>query len=212
MLRSMTGFGSGSATVGSESIVVELKSVNHKFCEVKVRTPRELAHLEAVIQKVVKERLARGAIDVVVKRSLRTSAGVVPTVDLGLAKEYRRVFADLAKTLALPDETTVRDIAMQPSVIRLEEPPTNPDDANQAAEAALTHALDHLIVMRSKEGDALKVDLTTRLDLVRSTVAEVKLLVPASVEDYRARLHERIAELSRGVPPSSPSAPTWQKR
>ncbi len=200
MLRSMTGFGSGTATVGTESISIELKSVNHKFCDVKTRTPRELSHLEPLIQKVVKDRLARGAIDVVVKRALRTSAGVVPAVDLGLAKEYRRVFAELAKALGLPDETTVRDIALQPSVIRLEEPPTQPDDANKATEAALEIAIEQLLAMREKEGEALKVDLTTRLELVRTTIAEVKRLAPASVEGYRARLHERTVELSHGVP------------
>jgi uncharacterized protein (TIGR00255 family) len=195
----MTGFGSGTSTVGTESITVELRAVNHKFCEVKARTPRELSHLEPVIQKAVKDRLARGAIDVVVKRTQRTSTGVVPIVDLALAKEYRRVFADLARSLELPDQTTVRDVATLQGVVRLEEPPTNPEDASRATEAALRLALEALGVMRATEGDTLKADLIGRLDFVRTTVAEVKALVPASVDDYRARLNDRIAELSRGL-------------
>jgi uncharacterized protein (TIGR00255 family) len=199
MLLSMTGFGSGTSTVGGESITVELKSVNHKFCEVKARTPRELSHLEPLIQKRVKDRLARGAIDVVVKRTPRTSTGVVPLVDLALAREYRKVFAELARTLDLPDQTTVRDVASLQGVVRLEEPPTNPEDAANAAEAALQIALEALGAMRAKEGEALRTDLVARLELVRTTVAEVKALVPASVEEYRARLQERIAELSRGL-------------
>ncbi len=199
MLLSMTGFGSGTSTVGAESITVELKSVNHKFCEVKARTPRELSHLEPVIQKRVKDRLARGAIDVVVKRTPRTSTGVVPLVDLALAREYRKVFAELARSLELPDQTTVRDVASLQGVVRLEEPPTNPEDAANATEVALQAALEALGVMRAKEGEALRTDLVSRLEFVRTTVAEVKTLVPASVDEYRARLHERIAELSRGL-------------
>jgi uncharacterized protein (TIGR00255 family) len=124
---------------------------------------------------------------------------VVPIVDLALAKEYRRVFADLARSLELPDQTTVRDVATLQGVVRLEEPPTNPEDASRATEAALRLALEALGVMRATEGDTLKADLIGRLDFVRTTVAEVKALVPASVDDYRARLNDRIAELSRGL-------------
>ena len=65
----MTGFGTGTATAGNESLTVELRSVNHKFCEVKVRLPRELSTLEASLQKRVKDSLARGAVDVAVRRA-----------------------------------------------------------------------------------------------------------------------------------------------
>jgi uncharacterized protein (TIGR00255 family) len=154
MLHSMTGFGSGSATAGSESLTVELRSVNHKFCEVKVRLPRELTALEATLQKVVKDKVARGAVDVAVRRAARTSLGVVPQVDLALAKEYRRAWAELAKGLELPDTVSLRDIALQMNVIRLEEPQVSLEDANKAVEAALVQALEALGKMREKEGVA----------------------------------------------------------
>src|SRR5688500_12959782 len=134
MLRSMTGFGTGTATAGNESLTVELRSVNHKFCEVKVRLPRELGALEASLQKVVKDKLARGAVDVAVRRASRTALGVVPQADLALAREYRRAWSELAKGLELPDTTTVRDIATQLNVIRLEEPQVGIEDATKAAE------------------------------------------------------------------------------
>ncbi len=199
MLHSMTGFGSGTSSSGSESLTVELRSVNHKFCEVKVRLPRELSALEATLQKLVKDRVARGAIDVQVRRANRTSMGVVPQVDLGLAKEYRRAWGELARALELPDAVSVRDIALLQNVIRLEEPQVSLDDANKAAEAALLHALEALGKMREKEGLALSNDLTTRLALVAGWVEEVKVFAPQAIDAYRARLSERIAELSRGL-------------
>jgi uncharacterized protein (TIGR00255 family) len=199
MLHSMTGFGSGTATAGTESLTVELRSVNHKFCEVKVRLPRELSALEASLQKVVKERVARGAVDVAVRRAARTSLGVVPQVDLALAKEYRRAWAELAKGLELPDTVSLRDIALQMNVIRLEEPQISLEDANKAVESALSLALDALGKMREKEGAALHADLFSRLALVAQWVAEVKELAPKAIEAYRARLAERIAELSKGL-------------
>lgn len=199
MLRSMTGFGSGTATAGSESLTVELRSVNHKFCEVKVRLPRELAALEASVQKVVKDRVARGAVDVAVRRAARSSLGVVPQVDLALAKEYRRAWSDLAKALELPDTVSLRDIAQQMNVIRLEEPQISLDDAQKAVEIALALALEALAKMREKEGLALHADLSSRLALVAQWVKEVQELAPKAIDAYRARLSERIAELSKGL-------------
>src|SRR3990167_2320675 len=166
MLRSMTGFGTGTASAGSESLTVELRSVNHKFCEVKVRLPRELSALEGSLQKLVKDRLSRGAVDVAVRRASRTALGVVPQVDLALAREYRRAWAELAKALELPDTVTLKDIATQTNVIRLEEQAVGLEDAGKAAESALGLALEALRQMREKEGLALFTDLSTRLALV----------------------------------------------
>ncbi|MDP2271522.1 MAG: YicC/YloC family endoribonuclease [Archangium sp.] len=199
MLRSMTGFGTGTATAGNESLTVELKSVNHKFCEVKVRLPRELAALEGALQKLVKDKLARGAVDVSVRRASRTALGGVPQVDLALAREYRRAWGELAKALELPDTVTVKDIATQLNVIRLEEPQVGLEDAGKAAESALALALEALQKMREKEGVALAADLSSRLGLVTQWVEEVRVLAPKAIDLYRTRLSERIAELSKGL-------------
>jgi uncharacterized protein (TIGR00255 family) len=199
MLRSMTGFGSGQATKAGESLTVEIRSVNHKFCEVKVRLPRELGGLEALVQRVVKERVARGTVEVTVRRAARTGTGLVPQADVGLAKEYRRAFSELAAALGVADEVCLRDIALMPDVIRMEEPQVNLDDAASALEQALAEALDGLTAMRDKEGESLKADLSARLALVSATVDELVGLAPKAVEEYRARLAEKIAELTRGV-------------
>lgn len=195
----MTGFGSGQATQAGESISVELKSVNHKFCEVKVRLPRELAALEVNVQKTVKDRVVRGAVEVTVRRAGRTGTGLVPQADVGLAKEYRRAWSELASALGVPDEVRLRDIALLPNVIRVEEAQVNLDDATRALDQALAAALDGLGAMRTKEGESLEADLAARIALVSSTVTELVGLAPKAVEEHRARLAERLAELARGV-------------
>jgi len=200
MLRSMTGFGAGRAAVGSEDVSVELRSVNAKFIEVKARLPRELSSLEPLAIKVVKDRLARGTVDLTVKRALRSANGVVPTVDPHLAKEYRRALSEVAKAAGLPDDVAVRDVALMPNVIRLEEPQADVEDAGKALDKALGLALDALSKMRQREGEAIGVDLSTRLDTVARVVGELKGLAPRAVDAYRDRLAERVAELTRGVP------------
>lgn len=199
MLLSMTGFGSGTATVATETVSVEIKAVNHKFCEVKVRLPRELAALEPVVQRQVKERLGRGAVDVNLRRSQRTATGVVPVVDLGLAREYRRAFAELGQALGLEGDVSLRDIALQVGVLRLEEPEVVLDDAAKAVDEAVGAALEALLQMRRREGGALSTDLGQRLGAVERLITELKALAPGSVEHYRNRLVERLAELAKGI-------------
>lgn len=195
----MTGFGSGRATAGDEEITIELKTVNHKFCEVKVRLPRELAPLEVALSKRVKERVARGAVDVTVKRGTGGAPSTVPSVDVTLAREYRRVLGELAAALGLPDQLRLQDIAFQPGVLRMEERGVDVERAQQAATVALDQALEALTAMRETEGRAMRSDLEARLGLVETLAAEVKVLSPEAVAEYRARLEERIAELVRGA-------------
>ena len=200
MLKSMTGFGAGSARVGNEEFSVELRSVNHKFCEVKVRLPRELAALESSVVKQVKERLARGAVDVFIKRQTATVAGTVPVVDVGLAREYARALREVGEALGETAQVSWTQVASQSGVMRLEERQMDVADATKAVPAALDGALAALERMRQVEGEAIHADLTSRLGLIERWSREVAELAPRSVEDYRQRLTERVAELSRGLP------------
>ncbi len=199
MIRSMTGFGLGRSAIGTEELTVELRSVNHKFCEVKVRLPRELSVLEGSVAKTIKDKLARGAIDASLKRTARSAAGTVPVVDVALVREYRRAFSEIAAAAGMADEISLRDLSIQTGVMRLEEQLVNLEDAGRALEQALGQAIHALTAMREVEGRSLAIDLRGRLAFVATTVAEIQKLAPISVEEHRKRLTERIAELTQGI-------------
>jgi uncharacterized protein (TIGR00255 family) len=201
VIRSMTGFGAGRAQVGSETIAVELRSVNGKFCEVRAHLPRELASLEQAVSKAVKARLARGAVDVSVRREVAGSVrGLTPRVDLALASAYAKALREMQGELGLSGELNVNDLAGLEGVVGLADPTPDLAPALQALEAALATALDALEEMRRREGASLAQDLTARLDSVEKGAAAVQSLAPESVEGYRERLAARVADLSRGVP------------
>jgi uncharacterized protein (TIGR00255 family) len=199
MLKSMTGFGSGRARVGDEEVSVEARSLNHKFCEVKVRLPRELSALEPTLVKQVKDRLARGSVEILVRRQAATVSGNVPTVDAGLAREYARAFREVAEALGQSVEITWAQVANQPGVIRLEEKGVDVESATQATQTALQQALAALETMRTTEGEAIHTDLDTRMKLIEGWSQEVARLAPRAVSDYQQRLTDRVAELARGV-------------
>jgi uncharacterized protein (TIGR00255 family) len=198
MIRSMTGFGAGRGAAGGEELDVEVRSVNHKYCEVKARLPREVSALEHEVVRSVKDRLARGGVEVTVRRA--TPGGTVaPRVDVPLAESYARAFAEIQARLGLPGAVTLADILQAEGVVRLEERAVALDAVADALRRGLMTALDALVAMRAREGQALARDLAARLDAVEGFVARLAELAPRVVEQYRTRLEERIAELSRGV-------------
>ena len=198
MIRSMTGFGAGHGASGAEELDVEVRSVNHKFCEVKVRTPRELAALELEAGRWVKERLARGGIEVAVRRP-GGSSGLAPRIDVALAESYARAFRDLQARLGLPGALTLADVVAADGVVRLEERSVDLGAAREALRQALAAALDAVVEMRAREGEALARDLAGRLQVLEGSVARVEALAPQALEHQRARLAERVQELARGV-------------
>jgi len=200
MIRSMTGFGAGRASRQGEEVDVEVRSVNHKFCEVKVRLPREISALETEISRAVKERLARGGVEVAVRRSSERG-GMAPRVDLPLARAYAKAFEALRADLGLSDAVSLAEVLAADGVVSLEERGADLEAARGAVTQALAQALDQLGEMRQREGEALHRDLSVRLELVDGNVARVERLAPLSVEHFRARLEERVQELARGIAP-----------
>jgi uncharacterized protein (TIGR00255 family) len=200
MIRSMTGFGAGRAGEGGEVVEAEIRSVNHKFCEVKARLPREMAPLETELVRQVKDRLARGGIEFTLRRSSGRGT-LAPRVDAELAAEYARAFEEVRARLGLSGAVSLADVLGADGVVTLEERAVDLEEARAAGAAALAGALDALVAMREREGEALARDLLGRLAVVEGIAARLAASAPRSVEDYRARLHERVQELSRGLAP-----------
>jgi len=200
MIRSMTGFGAGKGGAAGEVVEAEIRSVNHKFCEVKARLSREMASLETDLVRQVKDRLARGGIEFSLRRTSARGA-LSPRVDTELAAEYARAFEEVRARLGLSGQVSLSEVLAADGVVTLEERAVDLESARAAGSAALALALDALVAMREREGTALARDLEMRLAVVEGIAARLAELSPRSVEDYRARLHERVAELSRGLAP-----------
>jgi uncharacterized protein (TIGR00255 family) len=194
-VSSMTGFGGAEATVAGETVAVEVKSVNGKFCEVRARLPRELAALEADVVRLVKARLARGNMDVSVRRTA-VGAGAQPRVN---AEAFAALWTSAnaaARAVGVEDGITPTALLAVPGVVVVEESAPDVEAARAALEKALGGALDRLVETRRREGAALATDLASHAATMRRLVSEVSQLVPASVAHYRDRLHARVQELA----------------
>jgi uncharacterized protein (TIGR00255 family) len=196
LIRSMTGFGAARGEAGPETLSVELRAVNAKFCEVKARFPRELSSLEPDLVRTVKSRIQRGSIDAFVRRETSGTHGPVPQIDLGLATAYVRVLRSLRDSLGLAGEPDINNIAAFDGVMRLGESAPDLAQVGTALQHALSAAMGALEEMRAREGEALARDMGARFDHIERDAQQISRLVPQQVEAARDRLQRRIVELT----------------
>jgi uncharacterized protein (TIGR00255 family) len=191
-VRSMTGFGVGDAPLGDGRVVVELRALNHRFLDVRVRLPEELLDQNFFIEQLARESLARGRFDIGVR--LEGAALPPPRFSVERARALYRGLAQLRDELAPGTELPVTALTGMPDLV------TNPttadsEGARTALKAAFEAALVRLDEMRRQEGDALLRELSTRLASARKLRATISLRGPEMLDGYRSRLRERLDRL-----------------
>ena len=191
-MKSMTGYGKGTASHDGRELTIELKSVNHRFLDIGIRIPRILSCTEDTIRKVLSTRLSRGHIDVYLNyRNTRIDAKTV-SVDAQLVHAYVTAARAVPTELGLDDDLTLSKVLTLPDVTEIIAKDEDPDALIALAEEATNAAVDALEVMRQNEGERLKAALTAGVDALAGYRESILLRAPLVVEDYRKKLTERI--------------------
>ena len=194
----MTGYGRVETTGQDRNIVVEVKSVNHRFLEISLRTPQALFPLELEFKKKIAEKVKRGRIEVFIRLEAASANAPEAILNLEIARNYFAALQRLKDEFGLTDEIGLktlagfRDIFSQPAETEID-----PDVLKQTA-AALEEALDMLVQMRQEEGVAIYQDMEQRLDFIRGILETINARAPQVVIEYQKRLTERIKELTAG--------------
>jgi len=200
MIRSMTGYGRAEAQTASGRFTVEMRSVNHRFGEVLVRLPRDLAPLEDRVRAVVQTRVLRGRVEVTVMREDRAMRTKTVRADLDLATAYAQALKELASALRIREGMTLSQVVSLPDVIRVEETKEDLEALWPALASALEAATADLVEMREAEGRRLAEDLEARLLRVEELSQGVEARTRGAVGEFATRLRERIAALLGEVP------------
>ena len=157
-MKSMTGFGKSKLEINGRVYNIEIKSVNHRYCDVNVRLPRSISCYENEIKKEVSNRVARGKIDVFIDFANYTNEGKNVVINKELAKLYIKQLKELANEECLNDNINITEISKMPDVLQL----TSEDDENdtilQELKQCLNSALDNFVNMRFIEGERIKED------------------------------------------------------
>ena len=199
-MLSMTGYGRGEYKAGGVELTVEIKTVNNRYLDVSVKSPRLFTAYDEKVRGLVREKMTRGHADVYIslsdkrdkEKELRLDEGAA-TAYVEAARKVKALFSDIA------DDLSVTSVLRFPDVIKSDDVAAADDELITALESALTAALDNLNVMREREGKKLAADMLSRVDTIEKIVANVKKRAPSVAENYRIKLEEKLRKILTGV-------------
>ena len=195
MIRSMTGFGHGEVSNDkNQKVTVEMKSVNHRYCDISLKLPKKLAMFEANIRNIMKEYASRGKIDIYVSYEDLSETAVSLHYNQAMAEEYMQVFEKMQEDFNIETKITAEALAKYPEVVTIEEVQQDEEVWWELLEAALRQAAEKFVETRTIEGANLKRDLLGKLDQMAADVTFIEERSPQIIAEYRSKLEEKVKE------------------
>ncbi len=198
-MYSMTGYGKATKTVDGREMTIELKSVNNRFLDINCKLPKTLICVEDALRKEIQSVLSRGRVDVFVTYSTTSDVEKNVVADVGLAAGYMKAAKELEEKLGITNDLTMTAILRIPDVVKPESVDEDYDELESLIRETAREALQNMNVMREKEGEKLKADIMSRIEVLKECLAKIEKRAPIVVENYREKLTSRITEALSGV-------------
>ena len=196
---SMTGYGKGVCAEEGVELTAEVKSVNNRYLDLAIKSPRIFLAQEERIRAIAREHISRGHVDIFISYTDKREKEKSYYVDLSVARAYQQAAEQLKAALpGVADDTTLSFYLRLPDVVRTEEPSAADEVLEKLLERALHEAFSSFSAMREKEGERLKGDLLSRMQLIERLTEAIAARAPHVAEEYRKKLTERIEEYLAG--------------
>ena len=199
MIKSMTGYGRGEWQGEGKKLEVEIKSVNHRYCDISLRLPRKLNPLETQARNFLRQRISRGRIEAFVQVDESGLAEQKLEVDLKMARDYFLGLKALQENLGIPGEVHLETLVGFRDIFTRKETEPDLEKEWECLRAALEGALAGLEAMRREEGLKLKEDFLARLSALDKMIREIEDQAPLALKACQGRLAQRVQELSGGL-------------
>lgn len=201
MTKSMTGYGKAEGILSGRKIIVEMKSVNHRFLEISLRLPQMLLPLESEIKKRITEQFSRGKIDVVVRANGDGNSADEErfTLNMPLVRNYYALLCQLKEELNIAQDISLATLTGLRDIFVPVETEQSPADLWEGFSAILDEAIKNFSAMREKEGESLGRDLRDRLKMISGFLNKIDSRAPVVVAEFQKRLTQRVRELTAEV-------------
>ena len=199
MIRSMTGYGRAEVKDAGRLVVVEIKSVNHRYFEFSARTPRAMGFLDDRLKRYIQTRVSRGKVDAMVSIEGVEQEDAEVSINRPLAAGYVKALRELRDSYSLCGDITVAMVAGMSGVLSVQKPPEDEDQIWTMVLPAAERALDAFLAMRETEGKRLCEDVLSRIDIILEAVGRIEERSPQTVQEYRKKLEERMKEVLSDV-------------
>ena len=198
MIKSMTGFGRGEFSDGKRNVTVEIRTVNHRYCDIAVRMPRRYSFAEDKVRKTIRGKISRGKADVSILVENITESDVTIRLNEPVADQYIENLNRLKNEFRLDGEISLSLIAQMPEVLKQIPDVEDEDEMTRCILMPVMQAVENLEEMRAAEGRKLAQDLLMRADLIRELVSRIEVKADDVPREYAKRLRDRIGELLEG--------------
>lgn len=194
MIRSMTGYGRSIYYNDNREYIVEIKSVNYRYCDINIKLPKSISYLEDKIKKEIADNVSRGKVDVWITFNNNSTKGRKISFNQELAKMYIQELRKLAQANHLNDEITITELTKFPEMLNLE---NNIDEELiwKELQNPLLDAINNFITMKQIEGNKIAKDLENRISKIESDVKEILEKSTGLINEYIVKLETRIKEL-----------------
>ncbi|MCF6094878.1 YicC family protein [Microaerobacter geothermalis] len=197
-MKSMTGYGRAEQRIDGLSFTVEMKSVNHRFCEISIKMPREFMFAEDKIKRLIQKKILRGRVDVFVNMDAETLPNQQLEVNWSLVEQYMSAIREFQQKYNLHDNISATDILAREDMIQLKEEQRNLEEAADFLLDVVSQAVDRLVEMRDLEGQALTEDLESRMTQIRQYIGNISQHSGRVVDIYREKILQRVKEFLGG--------------
>ncbi len=194
MIKSMTGFGRSEKVTEANKIVVEMKAVNHRYCDLSIKIPKKLNYFEAAIRGVLKEYVERGKVDVYITYEDYADASFFVAYNEKIAREYMENLEKISEEFGIEHTINAYQLSKYPDVFTLESQPVNEEEIWESLVDVLREACERFVKTREEEGERLFTDLMQKLEDMQKTVSFIEERSPQIVAEYRTKLEERVKE------------------
>ena len=198
-MRSMTGYGTGEGEVGKGRLFLEVKSVNHRFCDINTKLAPKMGALDSLIRRYIQARFARGKIDIFVKEKEQLFGGLKLAIDVELAKQHQRAFKKLARSLGMSDEVDMLKYTGVDRFISVEERQGSYEKMWRQIEKLLKSAVDRVIAMQRREGRHLLRDQKRTIDHFSRIVVRMHRETTRLIQKNEKRIRKRLAGQNTGI-------------
>ena len=195
MIKSMTGFGRSEVGTEIRKITVEMKAVNHRYCELSLKMPKKLSIFDAAIRNQLKKYISRGKVDVFITYTDTTEGKACVRYNEELAREYLKNLRQIGAEFGIEDDIRTSTLARFPEVLVLEEQTIDENELVDMLTEAVDIAAKQFVETRITEGAHLEQDLIAKLDGMLALVSEVEKRMPDVVAEYRKKLTDKVQEL-----------------
>lgn len=206
----MTGYGRAQKILSGRDILVEIRSVNHRYYEYSSRIPRTYSYIDEKLKAMLKSGISRGKVEVNVTINNIEGRDTVVALNKGLAEEYLRVLKEFGEEINdkyvdcdeledyVEDDLTLSKLIKLPDIFTIQKAPDDEEQVWSDVAEVAGEALAKFVAMRETEGEKLRADVLDKAEGILGMVAKVEEQSPKTVENYRGKLYQKLTEILEG--------------